>query len=177
MKKTLALSAVLIGLLFSCKKSNSDSSGSYHITANIDGTAKTFNSSALAVKITSSGFTSLGVGGGASPTTTASDVVLINISNIPGGKPIVAGTYTDTSSSFTISCTYTLNPTSIYMGSTDVTGTGLPYSAIKNHVKVVISSIDATSVKGTFSGDLYNNGDITGAKKTFTSGDFYVKLQ
>ena len=41
-------------------------------------------------------------------------------------------------------------------------------------MKIVITAIDSSTVKGTFSGDFYYMGDISGAKKTITNGDFYV---
>jgi hypothetical protein len=34
----------------------------------------------------------------------------------------------------------------------------------------------ATSIKGTFSGDLYLSEQLTGTKKTLLSGDFYAKF-
>jgi hypothetical protein len=43
-----------------------------------------------------------------------------------------------------------------------------------NHLKLVITSLDSTAVKGTFSWDFYYNADLSAAKKSITNGDFFV---
>ena len=162
----------LTGALVSCKKSNTGSSG-YHVTASADGSGKAFNTAPVATKLTNTGVTQITVDGF---TTAGGESISLIIDNFPSGKPIVAGTYTDTTSDFEVALFYTQNLTAGYAGGTSVTaGAGV---TIQNHVKIVIASIDTTSsIKGTFSGDLFLNGDATAAKKTFTNGDFYVKFQ
>ena len=102
----------------------------------------------------------------------------VSITNTPSGKPIIAGTYTDTSSQFAIIGLYRLNTTTQYVNSTNLAqaafAAGTP---LVNHLKIVITSIDSATIKGTFSGDLFFNGDFTAARKTVTSGDFFVKFQ
>lgn len=167
--KKIVLFVALIGALVSCKKSNSGSSG-YHVTASVDGAAKAFNTAPLATKLTNTSTTQITVDGFA---TGGGESISLIIDNAPSGKPIVAGTYTDTTSDFEVALFYTQNLTAAYAGGTTVAA-GL---AIQNHVKIVITSIDTTSsIKGSFSGDLFLNGDVTAAKKTFTNGDFYVKF-
>lgn len=48
---------------------------------------------------------------------------------------------------------------------------------LKDHFQLVITYLDSASIKGTFSGDFYYHGDISGAKKTLTNGDFYLPLK
>jgi len=177
MKKPIALSFLLLCFFLSCKKSNSGSdSGSYHVTASLDGSAKTFNLTTVATTITNGGYTSVGVTGIASATT--GETMSVTITNTPSGKPIVAGTYTDTMANFAIAAAYRLNTTTTYFGATNVTQAAISIGRpVVNHLKIVITSIDASTVKGTFSGDLFLNSDPTAAKKTVTSGDFYAKFQ
>jgi len=177
MKKPFALAILLFSFFLSCKKSNSGSpSGSYHVTASIAGSAKTFNLSTVATTVGSGSNVNLGITGIASATTGES--MGVAITNTPSGKPIVAGTYTDTSSKFAVSMVYRMTTTVQYVNTNDITNqaanNGTP---VVNHMKIVITAIDAATVKGTFSGDLYLNGDATAAKKTVTSGDFYAKFQ
>lgn len=47
-------------------------------------------------------------------------------------------------------------------------------ASIANHLKLVITSVDSILITGTFSGDFYLSGDITGTIKTITNGDFDV---
>jgi len=173
--KKIILSMALFSALLSCKKSNSGSSSGYHFTATIDGANHAFNTSPLATKVGNAGYTLLGVDGF---TTQAGETFAVSIDNTPSGKPIVAGTYTDTTSDFDVSFVYVVNSSTQYVGGTNETqmavGAGV---TVQNHVKIVITSIDGTSIKGTFSGDGFLNADVTGAKKTVTNGDFYAKFQ
>ena len=169
--KKIVLFMALTGALVSCKKSNSSSG--YHVTGSVDGPGKAFNTAPVATKATNTGATQITVDGFA---TGAGETISLIIDNFPSGKPILPGTYTDTSSDFDVALFYTQNLSAGYAGGTSVTaGSNV---TIQNHVKIVITAIDTTStIKGTFSGDVFLNGDVTAAKKTFTSGDFYVKFQ
>ena len=172
--KKIVLFTALIGALVSCKKSNSGSSG-YHVTASADGSGKAFNTAPVATKLTNLGNTQITVDGFTTASSSGESLSLI-IDNFPSGKPIVPGTYTDTTSDFEVALFYTQNLSTGYAGGTSVAAGAAV--TIQNHVKVVITSIDTTSsVKGSFSGDVFLNGDVTAAKKTFTNGDFYVKFQ
>jgi hypothetical protein len=155
--------------MLSCKKSSSSgSSGSYHVTASIDGSTHTFNVQPIGTLTTSLGYTIVGVAGAGS-TSPNGEVIELTRTNASGS--IVAGTYTDTSSTVLISGMYTASQSASYL-----CGTGTP-AVNYNHLKIVISSIDKTSVKGSFSGDFFLNDDPSAAKKSITSGDFYVKFQ
>jgi len=168
--KKIVLFMALTGALVSCKKSNSGSSG-YHVTASADGSGKAFNTAPTASKITNTGFTQITIDGFTNAGVESMNLI---IDNAPSGKPLAAGTYTDTTSAFDVALFYTQNTTTAYAGGTSVT-TGASVT-IQNHVKIVITSIDSTAIKGTFSGDVFLNGDVTAAKKTITNGDFYVKF-
>ncbi|HWK02920.1 MAG TPA: hypothetical protein VNS58_04785 [Puia sp.] len=171
MKKKLALSVITIILFASCKKNNSSSS--YQITASVDGKAKNFNINASASKSTIYGATFISILGFTSPYTGES--FSIDIDNSLSLDSIVAGTYTDTTSHFTVSGAHTRDTTTLYEAGTilasDASNTG---TALVNHLKLIITSIDNKSIRGTFSGDFYFNGDISAAKESITSGAFYV---
>src|SRR5258708_15934658 len=127
------------------------------MTATIGGTAKTFNVVApVASKQTSGGQTIITVTGAAS--TSTGEAMILEIDNGSSSKDIIAGTYADTTANFGVGATYSVNQTGYACGTAVVAGASV---TIKNHFKIVISSIDATTIKGTFSGDLFANGDPT----------------
>ena len=170
--KKIILSMALISVFLSCKKSNSSYSG-YHITASVDGSGKTFNTAPVATKLTNMGVTQITLDGF---TTAGGESVSMIIDNAPSGKPIAPGTYIDTTGDFDVALFYTQNITTAYAAGSSITAGAT--AAIQNHMKIVITSIDTTtSIKGSFSGDVYLNGDPTAAKKTFTNGDFYLKFR
>src|SRR5579871_4094197 len=167
----LFISAIAI-FIFSCKKSGS--SPSYHITATVGGTNKTFNVSAFAID------TNYGGGAyeiellGATSASASTGFFSLDIANVyPANKTLVAGNYSDTSSDFTLSADYY----SDYPNGTDYSaGNGVAsYAAsipatITNHFKVTITGISSTEIKGTFSGDFFPDGDPTQTPVTIING-------
>jgi hypothetical protein len=173
MKKIL-LSMALISVFMSCKKSNSSSGP--HMTANVGGTAKTFNTSVLATKLGSGGAMAITVAGFASSNKT--EAFTLQLDNLSSGDAITAKTYADTSSGYNITCTYINSSLGQYIGNNVTWNDALAVGVtVKNHTKVVITSIDSTSISGTFSGDLFPNADVSQTPTTVTSGDFYAKFQ
>ena len=174
MKKNATLCLFLFTVLLSCKKGNSGS-GSYHMTATVGGTAKTFNTAVVATKDTVGTYVFITVTGVASATT--GEEINLTLDNSNGGI-IKPGTILDTDLKFNLACTYSPSIGVSYIAGTAVAdlaaGTGV---TIVNHLKLVITSLNNTAIGGTFSGDCYANGAVGGAIKTVTSGDFYVKFQ
>ena len=174
MKKIVTFSVIMIALFASCKKSNSSSS--YQISASVDGTSKNFNIATIASRTNVNGVTMISIQGIAS--TSTGENFEIDVSNGPSSDSIVAGNYSDTSSNFNVSGVYMSNATTEYDAGTmlayDASNTG---TTLTNHLKLTITSMDKTSIRGTFSGDFYFNDDISAAKKTITSGNFYAKFQ
>jgi len=172
--KKIVLFMALTGALVSCKKSNSGS-GSYHMTATIDSKGKNFNATPpIAARLMNGNVLSdLTITGILNPSTGES--MMLQIDNGFSDQPIVPGTYSDTSSSFGIQAIYTVSLATQYYGGSEVTAEaandGTP---VKNHVKIVITSIDDKAVKGTFSGDLYAGGDPSGTPTPMINGDFYA---
>lgn len=170
MKKTALLIAVSFGLFVSCKK-NSSSSSSYHFTATIDGTAQTFNTTPLATRLTVYGITQIGIDGFSG--SSSSNIQSLSIgwqSSTPGAK-FGVGTWTDSSQNYAVVGVYAPVTLQDYASGNAVTA-GTNYKG--NHLTITITSMDSTAVKGTFSGDFFLQGNLSGTKKTITNGDFYV---
>ncbi|MDO6434814.1 hypothetical protein Q4E93_29650 [Flavitalea sp. BT771] len=171
MKKILLFTVTIALFSLSCKKS-STSGSPYYIKASVDGTPKTFNVNAMAMKM-SVGMTSISVVGNVK---SAADLEGINITinNSPSGKPIVAGTYSESDATdFAAAAVYNPGSQTIVWGAGD-------YPNPPHPLTIVITSIDDKTIKGTFSGDFYYTNTATAQfgpdKKTFTNGEFYVKF-
>lgn len=175
--KNAILAIAAICLLAACKKNNSNSSDSFHITTTISGTAKTFNVSPIATSMTLMGYSVITVTGLTTLSAT-SELLSFNIASNDLSRPILAGTYTDTSSAFAISAVYRADLSTQYIGNNEITTEALRIgSPVANHLKIVVTFIDSVAIKGTFSGDLLLNGRPGQQAKTLTNGDFYVKFK
>ncbi|MEP7373980.1 MAG: hypothetical protein ABI675_11360 [Chitinophagaceae bacterium] len=175
MKKISIAVLLFFVVLSSCKKDKP--AGNYHVSFTVNGVNKTYTGFAVVHKETVSGSTTLTILGGNSASS-FDDYMGIYIDNSPTGADITAGQYEDNSATFTVLTTYANGGTD-YESGQSVAEDGIFYNVpIANHFKVNISSMDANTAKGTFSGDYYADGDVqTGTKLTITNGDFYVKTQ
>jgi len=173
-KRSFLFAGLLLCAGISCKKSNSGSSGSYHVTATVDGKAEKFNVNAIADKITVQGVTSLTLTGFVTNSPTG-ETITLNVSTIYGRPlPIKAGTYSDTTTLYDVDGFYQTSMSDMYEAGTSISQSA--GTAIVNHFKLVITSLDSSSIKGTFSGDFIGGIGSDQPKKTITNGDFYVKL-
>jgi hypothetical protein len=165
-------------LMAGCSKSGADGE-TFHVTCTIDGTPTTLNAGTFGHIEYGSGFKSVTINGLTSLTNTAGAMGFIIINN-PGKDSIVAGVYNDATTKFEVLASYSPNasaPDDYEAGTSFITeATNLGVS-ITNHFTASITAITATTIKGTFSGDFYFNGNANGVKKTITNGDFYVKIQ
>ena len=165
----------LLALFSSCKKSSP--AATYSMTATLSGVPKSFNFTPPIAAISSTGGSTYIVITGIGSASGGEEMV-IQLSNESGGGPIIAGTYYDTTQNFLVSVSCTLNPNAVYLaGSVVAEFASISGITIVNHLKVVITSISSTAIKGTFSGDFYTNGDPTLAKIPITNGNFYAKFQ
>lgn len=175
MKKFSVAVFSLFIVLSSCKKDKSDEN--YHVSFTVNGVNKTYTAFAVVHKETISGNTTLTIIGGNSPTS-FDDNMGIYLDNSPTGADITTGQYEDNSATFTVLTTYTNGGTDYESGQSVAEDAVFYNVPIANHFKVIISSMDGNSAKGTFSGDYYADGDVqAGTKLTITNGDFYVKVQ
>ena len=173
MKKTALICIALLCIITSCKKSNSSGSN-YHVTATIGGTAQTFNVSPLATIISNSGYELIAIEGFSSSSSSTQSLALSWNNNVLN-QSFGAATYSDTASNYGIIATYVPAFSQSYVGGSGIEATAIGTGVtIANHLKIVITAVDSTHVKGTFSGDTYYQGDISGNVKTITNGDFDV---
>lgn len=171
MKKPAFFLLALACTIGSCKKSSSGSSG-YHVNATISGKGKSFNYTEPVGTIEKSGqtITSLVITGITDP---KGEGIQIQLSCFTD-KGIVPGTYVDTSDDCTVQIIYEADSDHEYYGGSQVAGWAASSgTTIKNHLKIVITSIDDKSAKGTFSGDLFLDGNLGTPAVPMTSGDFY----
>jgi hypothetical protein len=186
--RQFALVVALSTTLFSCIKSNNivtsgggnggtggggtgggGSTSTYYIKAKLDGVARTFNANAMAIKTNLAGFSTLSIIGNAA--TGSLEGINISINNTPNvSATIGTGTYSESNTTnYLLAVVYNAGSTSA------VWGAGLN-PAPANPFEVVITSLTATEVKGTFKGDVYDNNGTGTNKKTFTEGEFNVKF-
>lgn len=174
MKKLSIILLAFACTFISCKKSND----SYYFRCSIDGTARTFNVGTYAHKEVYGGQYAYQTGGFAT-SSTSGDWIGIYIDNTPSSDEITTGIYEDSSPDFTVLGTFTDGAAVIdYDAGTSMYEHAITYGhTITNHFKVTIQSIDGTSIKGTFSGDFYPEGNLDGTKKSITNGEFHLKWQ
>jgi hypothetical protein len=166
-------------ILSSCSKG--DDGGTYHITCKIDGVATSFNTAALAhIDVDPSGpgrdIIIHGLTGGSAIAGTFG----FALTNVPGYDSIKAGVYPDTQTKYEVLASYSGNvssPDDYEAGTSNYQEAVRAGVVLTNHFTLTITSLNAQAVSGTFNGDFYFNGDVKGAKKSITNGDFYVKLQ
>ena len=179
MKRTILIAVSAALFLFACKKDsgNNTNTSTTHFTVQIDGAASSFNVSQQAQwgDTVYNGLLLRGLDIQAVSATDGIEFIIL----MPNTRPGV-GTYTVNATGYAMDASY-------YPGynSTSTTFYYDNYSSLNpastNPFQLTITAIDSIGVKGTFQGETYytpfstGNPDIT-KKKTFASGDFYVKF-
>jgi hypothetical protein len=173
MKKSALFAILLAFAAVSCKKS--DSGSGYHMTATIGGQAKNFNATPpIASSQISGGEGVLMITGVLNASTGESLNIMLTQ---PDAKLFAAGTYTDDMDQVDMQVVYALGTAKqYYAGSLTASDATNQQITIKNHLKIVITSIDTKTVKGTISGDLFDGGDVTTTPTTMVNGDFYAQI-
>jgi hypothetical protein len=176
MKKIFFLAFILATLFYSCKKNND----SYYIRCNIDGVSRNFSVQTFAHHETDPGTGRKGIGmGGLATSDVEGDWFGFWVDNIPSGNEIKPGSYTGTMADFGLLGTFTdATAGHDWYGGTSLEEDAVTYSVpITNHFTLNIQSIDGSAIRGTFSGDFYNDGDPRSTKKSVTNGEFYLKFK
>lgn len=147
--------ALLFLMIISCEKNDdNNNSDSYHFTAKVDGAAWSSASNQL---IGSRADDYLFVSGA---TSNEHETISINFFDFPG----TAGTYNIGTGEYDFHCFYSIGETSYFVFDDVPAATGT----------LVITAIDANSVKGTFSFTGFNNDE--NASVTVTDGSFYLPI-
>ena len=169
--KSLVLLTMLSGAvtLNSCKKSSSTPTPAVTntITVTVDGTVTSFNVKAKAVKVTNSGVTLTTIFG-----TSASGAIISIILNgtVTAGKTYADNAASDDDKPLLTYATSSSATADDFINDDDI-ATSLP--------TVTILAVSATSIEGTFSGnitDALSLGTASGAVKSLTSGKFNVSF-
>jgi hypothetical protein len=143
-----------------------------YITCKIDGVATTFNVNATAGLDNSTGFPILSIDG-SSTTSSIDPSISLGILKIMGGS-IVSGTYNvnQLASGITVSCDYNDAASVNFFAGTDALNQSQTPA-----FTIVITSITATRVSGTFTGPVKENNGAGPAGKSITEGAFNVPIQ
>jgi hypothetical protein len=144
------------------------------ITCTIAGTSTTFNSNATASIDPTLGLT---ISGYISESTEPNEM-LLNVDKLTGGS-VGAGTYVNTVAAvstqfYTVSATYTDNSNTLWSPASAATAV---FGGTPDPFTIVITSITATEVKGTFSGTVRNNSGSGTSTMAIASGTFDVPIQ
>jgi hypothetical protein len=97
-------------------------------------------------------------------------------------RKIVAGTYTDTSTTTEIYSQYhapAFDPSHYYSGSGLQKDASAVNFKVKNGLRIVFTIVSETVMQGTFWGDYYDEGNPFGNNKPIhiSNGSFYLKVQ
>src|SRR5688572_12683033 len=158
MKNLLFLYLIAIVLSTSCSK-DKEEDNNYFVRFTVDGTQKSFTGYTFAHFESTGGFTELTMLG-ANNSTADDNYLGIYINNYPGVLPIIAGVYEDSSPDFTVLATYAINDVE-HEGGQSVSADVITYGIPGHHpFTVIITEITTTNIRGTFSGDYYQDGDV-----------------
>jgi hypothetical protein len=169
MKRIFVLGSLFCLLFTACSKNNNDdnSGKAGTITATIDGANVSFNTNAKAIRADAGGAYSIQIMGFQGTGGNSNQIALAASDN----SAIVAGIYNETMTGANGAGTVS------YIQS----GSSYPYinnGSTTNPGTVTITEVTSTSVKGTFSGDVFlmTAGGISTTKKSITNGQFSVNF-
>ena len=178
MKKLHFFPLIAIASLFqfpSCHKDNGVDNN-YHISFTVDGVARKYSLYTFAHLDTLSGYIELSAGGTDSPTSLDNSMAFY-VNNYPGNTAITTGEYADNSVNFEVLSTYTENGEEYEAGQSIAEEAVNQNFVIPHHFKIIITAIDKSSVRGTFSGDHFKFGTLaTTPKRSIANGEFHLKL-
>lgn len=156
-------------LLSSCNKDKGDSTV---LKCKVDGVPIEFTTAFAHVDDPAGGVSGLLINGQKNGSTPAN--FLIAISTLP----VTEREYTDTESNVNTLVVYGADGTTQYDAGTMVYQSALRENVtLVNHLRVRVTELSKTSVRGQFSGDFYEEGDVLGTKITITEGEFFAKVQ
>jgi hypothetical protein len=175
MKRNHLFVLLLLAVLAGCKKESEEEE--YFLSFMANGAEKRYTAYVTAGEEVTAGYTTLIILGSVSATAT-NDYLGIYINNDPGLRGIGTGEYTDASTNFTVLTTHARNGLDYEAGQTVVMDATYYGVTIPNRFKVTITQRSGDKIRGTFSGDYYEDGDVRfGEKITITNGEFHAKLQ
>jgi hypothetical protein len=177
---------ILIAIFFTCffascsreEPQTEEVQDNYHLSFKKNGTTVNYTGLVMAHRDTTNGYFTLQINGTHSMATLSSEYMGIYIDNYPGNGNISTGQYLDNATTNTVLTTHLFGGIS-YQAGQSLAESGVQHNVpIAKHFKVIITHMDANSVKGSFEGDYYQEADVTAGNMIhITEGDFYVKFQ
>ena len=176
--KQLCVAILLLTVVFgytACKKEDTQGK-KFYMTCKLNGIKTDFSGTTTGAIIHDNGYTQVTIGGFTDTTVNGHAIGFI-VTNVPSQDSIDAGIYADTTTRFEVLGAYDHMDGSLhYDAGTSMYQDLIHYGApVHNHFIGIISEINAEGIRGTFSGDYYNDGDIDGDIITVTEGEFYVQ--
>jgi hypothetical protein len=179
MKQILLTIFIAATLLSSCSKEKSVAEDTnYHLTCSIDGVPTRFNVNSGAIELNQGGFWVLGMGGISADSANAPTLAL-GIYATETGKKVPAGSYTDNGTTFQLLSTYSDVQQQIdYSAGQDMYNQANQAGfTIQNHLQIQVIELTDKIVRGTFSGDYFEDSELDGTIKKITNGDYYLLIQ
>ena len=176
MKSILKILLVVIVVLSGCTKRPYEKQESFYVSCTIDGIPRTY------VFVGAGDRTDPGNGiislYAVLDTATDDDFIGVSVNSVNLAKAVTAGNYTDTTTGFQAYSVFgTLSSQINYNAGSNIVEIAAPAGIdISNHLKVAITELTETTIRGTFSGDFYEEADPSGAIKKVTDGSFYVRM-
>jgi hypothetical protein len=175
--KKLSLVVSLFAIIFSSCSKQHGTDENFHFNFTENGVNKSYTGNVLAHRDTVGNYYSITILG-STTATSLNDYMGIYMDNDPVHGSFSAGEYTDNSPSFSVVTTYNKNGIE-YKAGQSVAIDGVYYGIpIAHHFKVTITSINSNTIRGTFSGDFYKDGNVQSTDKlNITNGDFYAQFR
>ncbi|HEX7845561.1 MAG TPA: hypothetical protein VF476_07125 [Chitinophagaceae bacterium] len=174
MKKIILLFIPVLIIFSGCKKDKDDE---YYVSFTVNGTPKKFTGYPIGSLQESGVVKELYIIGAASALAD-DDYLGIYMNNYPAFGNFTPGEYTDGSTTFTVLATYENGGFSYEAGQSVAEEAVTHNVTIANHFKVTITHMDDKVMRGTFSGDFYEDGNVqTGTKISIANGQFAVRVE
>jgi hypothetical protein len=181
MRKHPIIKFLLVSIIFitSCTKEYSfekQKQEVYFITCKVDGVLKEyFNCLAGDHTDPSNGNLSIY---GAAPLTNSNNPGFFALEIASHTQVVTEGEYADSTTGFQAHSVYVDSVSNeVYVSGSNLqiaaAGSGI---TIPDHLKITVTELGEFTVRGTFSGDFYLNGDISGKMIKITDGLFYLKM-
>lgn len=185
MSRYFLLAGLLFALLAGCKKNGNPAGGvtnfdSQYLTCAIDGVNTSFNINLQATRKTTITptypYTQVAIEGFTSQTGNGLPGLGLGWNNTSPNATFGTGPWIDTSSKYFIFADYVIDSVRGWEAGTGVWQASLGSGGnITNDLEIIVTYMDSTGVKGTFTGAFFASGVVTASKKVISNGGFSVR--
>jgi hypothetical protein len=175
MRKFIFYALVIVTLFNSCSRGNNND-GDYYFRFKVNGVERSFTGFVVEHHgVPVAPYVEHEIIGGNSQATLNDNNMGFYWNNDPGLGSLTTGVYHDLGTTYTLLAAYYINGIS-YEAGQSMAENAATHSITINHFSVNITSMSSSTMRGTFSGDFFQDGDVvSGTKLTITEGEFYVK--